>query len=150
VAGKLKYFSKLWIYDFRIFGFRIFGFRVLTTYRLKTYRISLAQYGHKFVPRFSKHTAHEQPPYKYAAMAVCSLFAAFEDLAEITIIGRNLSCQIRSHVPLSTSYSSLSQRNSESSALLQDDTHCSSASRKSQKHLKISKIVREKWRAGKA
>jgi hypothetical protein len=38
VVGKLKYFSKLWIYDFRIFGFRIFGFRVLTTYRLKTYR----------------------------------------------------------------------------------------------------------------
>jgi hypothetical protein len=38
VAGKSKYFSKLWICDFRIFGFRIFGFRVLTTYRLKTYR----------------------------------------------------------------------------------------------------------------
>jgi hypothetical protein len=34
VAGKSKYFSKLWICDFRIFGFR-----VLTTYRLKTYRI---------------------------------------------------------------------------------------------------------------
>jgi hypothetical protein len=38
VAGKSKYFSKLWICDFWIFGFRIFGFRVLTTYRLKTYR----------------------------------------------------------------------------------------------------------------
>jgi hypothetical protein len=38
MASKSKYFSKLWICDFRIFGFRIFGFRVLTTYRLKTYR----------------------------------------------------------------------------------------------------------------
>jgi hypothetical protein len=42
MAGKSKYFSKLWIYDFRIFGFRIFGFRVLITYRLKTYRNSSA------------------------------------------------------------------------------------------------------------
>jgi len=38
VAGKSKYFGKLWIFDFRIFDFRIFGFRVLALYRLKSCR----------------------------------------------------------------------------------------------------------------
>jgi hypothetical protein len=64
-------------------------------------------------------------------MAVRSLPDDLENLSDVEIIGRKLSCQIRTYVSLSTSYCSLSQRNIKSSALLQDDTHCRSEGRES-------------------